>query len=145
MMQIARGTVQPDKSYRYTCSKCRGSGLYRGYICDWCYALDLDMLRYNLRTARGKRYYALLKAILSIIGKQIVDDAKTIERERGDFRVYDLGWLCHVHDLNLTALGEWLEEARVIPNGTTDEIKRHVRVRDVIAAGIKAHSGKSDE
>lgn len=132
-MDVAKGYITPDKRYIYVCSKCDGTGRYRNNDCDWCYNLDLDVLRAEIKTARGKRYYALLKAILSRVGKPIVDTANKIHDETGKLTPIDIGYLSLWFDLNFKATCEWLEEAQIIPHGMHDRIRQNVKVGDLYA------------
>lgn len=136
---IAKGQIQPDYAYQYTCGHCSGVGflLSTGKICPHCYNLDLPRLLEAFQTARGSRYYALLKAILSIQGKAICDRYLEIYAERGNHwividygrLVLEFGW-----GKRMKPLAEWLEECRLIPTGTYEKIReRGPKIGDIIA------------
>lgn len=125
---INRGVLQPDKSYQYFCLKCDGAGLAEGKTCDHCYALDLDLLRSNIRVARGERYYALLKAILSLVGKSIYDDAQQIKAQRdGKMTPIDVAYLAVKYDLYLKVVWEWLQETGAIQTVSYEDIQAMLR------------------
>jgi hypothetical protein len=116
-MIVAKGKTLPDGTYIWTCNKCDG----RNPACDWCYGLDTDRIIEEMaKGARGQRYYALLKAFLSVRGKEMVDYAKTIDT----VRLVDLGHISLKFGLNFKATVEWLEETYVIRGGVYDVIKR---------------------
>lgn len=132
-MTVAKGQIQADNSYKYTCGNCNGAGQFidsktgQYEDCTHCYNLDYDKLIEAFRLARGERYYAILKAILSIKGKAIVDSANARRGENGKL---SLAALLHVlmefqfpHN-RFKPLVEWLEETRTIQAGAYDRIHR---------------------
>lgn len=124
MMLAAKGEIQADKSYRYTCGKCRGKGNSNGVICDWCFNLDLDKCREAIKTSQGQKYFSLLKAILSIVGKHIYDDVMAYKaaNESGKIAIVDLGYITLRYGLNFKATIEWLEETHGLLSGTHSRI-----------------------
>lgn len=128
MKQVAKGRIQPDNSYSYTCGTCGGQGHLLDSrlgeeICVHCYNGDYARITEEMKTARGQRYYGLLKSALKVAGKDIADKAIATRGENGKLSVANVGYLCHYFNLNFKALGEWLEECRVIPTGKTQEIQ----------------------
>lgn len=122
---IAKGQTQPDGTYLYTCLKCGG----KGGDCPDCYGLDSARILAAMKDgARGERYYALLKAFLSVNGKAITDEGKRIYAERDGLRPIDLGYISLKFGLNFKATVEWLEETVVIPGNTYERIINHPRV-----------------
>lgn len=128
-MAIAKGQIQPDKSYRYTCGKCGGFGQTKeGKLCDHCYDGIYERLIEEFATARGERYYALLKAILRIKGKAIYDYAQSLIKENGGkLRPVDFGHC--VLEFNfphnrMKPIAEWLEETGLIPVGAWSRLNR---------------------
>jgi len=135
-MPVAKGQVQPDKSYRYRCGKCSGSGRVSSGICPHCYRLDLKLLHEQFQTAQGERYYALLKAILSVQGKAIYDRAMELQQKDGVSTPLHLGILCIEFGFNsrMKPLVEWLEECRLLPSGIYVDLReRGMRVGAVLA------------
>jgi hypothetical protein len=132
-MIVAKGKTSPDGTYLYTCGNCDGAGQLMdsktgAYSdCTHCYNLDYDKLVEAFRLARGQRYYAILKAILSIKGKAIVESAKRRKNAEGKITVADL---LHIQmEFQFPAnrfkpLVEWLEETQTIPSGVYDRIHR---------------------
>lgn len=128
-MTIARGIRQPDNRYLYTCLRCSGMGYKRDVLCTDCYDLDYDVLIEHFATARGTRYYALLKAILSLKGQAIADRA--LEINEGNIRRQDLFHLLVEFNFprnRFKPLVEWLEECKIIPAGTYDEYEHQMRL-----------------
>ncbi len=119
-MPINKGQTLDDGTYIYTCGTCNGKGVSTGNECPYCYGLDTVKILEAMRVgARGQRYYALLKAFLSVKGKAIVDSHKEVKQSQdGKFFVIDIGYLVILHGLNYKALVEWLEETRCVPSGT---------------------------
>ena len=85
-MRVAQGQVMPDGRYIYTCGSCYGTGYHRrtGVRCPDYYDLGIARITNALKTARGARYYALLKALLSVRGKEIRDEALRIQAAQGN-------------------------------------------------------------
>lgn len=89
----------------------------------------------QLKTARGKRYYDILKLILVDVGPQIVADAQQIAIDTGKLTVLDIGRMAVKYDLNYRATCEWLEESRVLPAGAYQRLKDNgLKVGEVLAA-----------
>lgn len=139
-MAIAKGQHQPDHSYKYTCGKCQGRGKLPNGICDHCYSLNMELLLEQFQTARGERYYAILKAILSVKGKAIHDRAVQIKQETGKVSPLDLGIMCIEFGFGtrMKPLVEWLEECRLAPTGLyTNLQERGMKVGKVLEAAQK--------
>jgi hypothetical protein len=127
---IAKGEIQADSSYRYTCGNCNGNGRFMDgktgeyEDCPHCYNLDYDKLIEAFRLARGERYYAILKAILSIKGKAIVDSA-IARKHDGKLFVADLLHLLMEFKFprnRFKPLVEWLEETHTLKSGVYELI-----------------------
>jgi hypothetical protein len=133
MNEVAKGQWDKDRGYLYTCGNCNGRGQVRGEVCDHCYALDYDALMYAFRVARGSRYYALLKAILSIKGKEIYDTARQIKANTDKIVIADLFALLVQFQFppnRMKPLVEWLEETQVCPSGAYERLKeRGLKIR----------------
>lgn len=136
-MTVAKGRIDENHNYVYTCGFCNGKGLLREIrYCPHCYNLHLPRLMQEFETARGERYYALLKAILSIKGKAIYDRAKEVDNlrltnEGGHLTYADLYHLFVEFEFprnRFKPFMEWLEESGVVPSGT------HQRM---VAGGLK--------
>lgn len=134
-MTINKGRHSEHHDYLYTCGYCNAKGYIKGLPCPHCYNLDLPTLLKEFETARGERYYALLKAILSIKGRAIYDRAMEIRNtQEGKLKIADL---CHLliefqfpHN-RMKPLAEWLEECRVCPAGTYEHLQaRGFKVKD---------------
>jgi hypothetical protein len=111
-MSVAKGQIQPDKSYRYTCGNCRGHGLIDGITCPHCYDLDMIDLLAAFGTARGERYYAILKTILKLQGKAIYERAIQLKAQ-GKFTAVEIGVLVlefNFPENRVKPLLEWLDE-----------------------------------
>lgn len=135
---IARGHIADDKSYIYTCMQCDGRGVWHGDPCTHCYGGDLDRLMAEFAVARGERYYALLKAILVKIGKDIYDEAGRIREAYGRFTPVDWALLCIMFDFpenRMKPLAEWLEETGFARTGFYEDCRESgMKVRDMFAA-----------
>lgn len=147
-MAIAKGRILADYTYVYSCKMCGGTGFLldakRGdIVCHHCYNLDYDKLMEAFATARGERYYAILKAILSIKGKAMCDRFKEVEKAAGrHLWVSELFVLCFREfgfpENRMKPFVEWLEEARVLPTGAYDRLRnRGMKVRATLEA-VKA-------
>lgn len=152
---VAKGQLQADKSYQYTCGNCAGIGYIKNNkLCVYCYNGDYAKITEELKTARGQRYYALLKSALKIAGKAIHDttlEYKALNENKITMPM--MGHLSFYFNINLKALGEWLEEVRLIPTGATERIyettftmpdgtKKRFKVADAIQHG---HSWYEDK
>ena len=133
---INKGITFPDGTYEYTCRKCDGAGVARGNPCDHCYDLDLIALTGAIKLARGERYYALLKAILNILGKVILDDAKAIHAEQNSFKAADVAYLCIKHNLSFKVVFEWLEETGFCPTGMHEHMRDAMRRQKATVADV---------
>lgn len=135
---INKGTIRTDHSYSYVCGNCRDA---MSEECPHCYGGNPTLLLEAFSTARGERYYALLKAILRIQGKAIYDLASELRETRGSFTPVDIaalmlafGWPSN----RMKPMAEWLEETRFIPAGTYDDLHESgLRVRDMLEAARK--------
>ena len=93
----------------------------------------------ELNTARGKRYYDLLRQVLADIGPAIVADFDRFRAETGTVTPVNLGQIVLRHGLNFKATCEWLEEVTDLPTGTYERLKLDgLKVRDVLDAARKA-------
>lgn len=136
MSYLRKGQLQPDKSYRYTCGKCNDKGMCGAVVCDWCYGLDTVQLCEQITMARGERYYGLLKALLSVIGKEMHDYT------RGLISITPVD-IAHVHlkfNLNMKATWEWLEETSAVYSGTYQQfVDLRLKVKDLEAKAIEKY------
>lgn len=141
MSYLRKGQTLPDGTYLYTCGKCNGTGEYNDFLCDWCYGLDTAQLCEHLKMARGERYYGLLKALLSVIGKPMVDYTRQLREKQGKLLVVDIA---HVHlkfNLNMKATWEWLYETRVLRTDYDAFKDSKLKVKDAEAAAIEKYGG----
>jgi len=118
MAQVNKGKWYPETGYTYICWRCNGSG-GNGQCCD-CYGLEYDRIMQAFSTARGKRYYALLKAALSIRGLEIYTEVKSFRNQKGMLSPADLCRLSIRFGFppnRVKPFAEWLEETGVIPYG----------------------------
>jgi hypothetical protein len=152
MMPVAKGYIDNSCTYHYTCGNCKGIGHFmdsktgKYEVCTHCYDLDYAKLIDAFRLARGEQYYAILKAILSLKGKDIHDRVWEIGEARGKYRerfdgiqvpVITVADMLHLlmefqfPQNRFKPLVEWLEECRFVPTGTHDKIRRsNFKVRD---------------
>lgn len=138
-MPVAKGKWNPEVGYEYTCGKCHGTGEVQGYLCDHCYGVLQPDARWkaimtSFRTARGERYYALLKAALSIKGKEIVDAVVDMKSERGKVTIADIFHLMVKFDwprMRAKPFFEWLEETCIFSG-----IYRNIRDSGMTIKGI---------
>lgn len=132
---VAQGKTLEDGTYIWTCNKCEDNP-----NCDWCYGLDTTRIIEEMtKGARGQRYYALLKAFLSVKGKAITDEGKRIYAERGGLNTVDMGYISLKFGLNFKATVEWLEETRVMRTGNVYEKVKHFKVKDIYEAARKEY------
>lgn len=145
--RVGKGQSRPDGSYDYICAACRDSGVVDGSECVWCYGKDADRILDEMhKGARGQRYYALLKAYLSVKGRDIVAAAQWMHGGEHKLTVIDLGHLHLRFGLNFKALTEWLEECGVIRSGVYDRLKANgVRIKDILEAERDASEAESEE
>lgn len=135
---INQGHIADDYRYHYTCRQCEG---WHGAnsACSHCYNGDTDRLLVEFATARGERYYALLKAILVIQGQNICEAMQQIRDENSDrFTPVDLAGLVLAFgwpENRMKPLAEWLEECQFIPAGMYEYLKdKGMKPSDVIRA-----------
>lgn len=123
-MAVAKGTIAYNYDYIYTCGNCDGHGYHADCtICTHCYNLDLPRLLIEFKTARGQRYYAILKAILSLCGGDLARDVNALRNQKPAGVGISYADLCH--ELvryrwprnRWKPFLEWLEECRVIKVG----------------------------
>lgn len=115
---VAQGKTLSDGTYLWECNKCEGNP-----ECNWCYGLDTDRIVDEMKKgAKGQRYYALLKAVLSVRGKEMVDFAKTMRQENGGFSPAGIGVVSLKFGLNFKATAEWLEETSILPSGWYERV-----------------------
>lgn len=125
-MTVAKGQWIPDQGYIYTCANCGGSGFNANEPCCHCYGLDIPVLMEQFATARGQRYYALLKAILSVQGKAIVDDVLSIKTASGKVLLSDIIGLFIKWQWprnRWKPFVEWLEETYTVRPGLYERLK----------------------
>jgi len=145
VMAVAKGQIQSDNSYQYTCGNCKGIGHFMDSKtgeyedCTHCYNLDYDKLLEAFRLARGERYYAILKAILSLKGKAIADSAIVRRNANANIKLTIADLLHLLMEFNFPRnrfkpLVEWLEETRTLPIGVYNRIHDS---RFKIADGLK--------
>lgn len=147
-LTVAKGRWDTAQGYIYTCGMCAGRGTVttaqgHSVSCPCCYGLDLDRLLDEFATARGERYYALLKAILSIQGKAIVDRVLTMRSDSETGKLTPAQLLIAFHEFRFPLnrwkpFVEWLEETSVIRPGTYERMKDgNFKVREsMIKAGL---------
>lgn len=144
MSYLQKGQTLPNGTYLYTCGKCNGAGENGGFLCDWCYGLDAKQLSEHLKMARGERYYGLLKAFLSVQGKQIKDYAMEIAEGQNGLTAPDIA---HIHlkfGLNMKATWEWLNETGVIRKPYDYFSRSKYKVRDAETAAIEKYGQSND-
>lgn len=136
-MAVAKGKWSPETGYVYTCGKCRGRGMVAGQPCPDCYGLDVVLIIEAFKLARGERYYALLKALLSLQGKAIYEAALVIIEESGNItvaQIFDLAVRFHWPIMRIKALFEWLEETNIIPSGSYRRLRdRGLKIKHAAA------------
>lgn len=134
MSEINKGHVTPDKTYIYTCHNCGG----KNPDCPYCYALNTKRIIEEMQKgAKGQRYYALLKAFLSVEGKAIYDAAAKIRADNGKALIYDVGYLSLRFGLNFKATCEWLNECGFMRSGMYELAMQHLKVKDIYAEARK--------
>lgn len=100
----------------------------------------------ELGTARGKRYYELLKQILADIGPLMVADFDKFKETSGKVTLCNVGQIALRHGLNFKATCEWLEDARRLPAGTYEtKLAGRIKVRDIMAAAREADAARGLE
>jgi hypothetical protein len=114
---LRKGQSLADGTYVYRCG-CS----FANPECTYCYGANLERCRYALKSARGERYYGLLKTILSHIGKDLVDAVRAIRDRNEPVTVLDVAWIAWKHDLNFKATCEWLEETSAIRSGVYNTV-----------------------
>jgi hypothetical protein len=133
---IAKGKSSPDGTYLYKCAKCAGRGMVHGSTCDHCYNLNTAQIAEHLKLARGQRYYALLKALLSVNGKAIVDEAKALIQRGDKFTIIEVAYLALKFGMSFKAMFEWLEETLICPTGMHEAMRDTMRRNKVTVADI---------
>lgn len=135
---IAKGEIANDKSYIYRCGQCQNSGWFHGDPCTHCYGGDLEKLMYEFAVARGERYYALLKAILRQIGREIYLEASRIREANNKFTPVDLAYLVikfNFPDNRMKPVAEWLQETHFMPAGMYEHLQDSgMKVKDIMSA-----------
>jgi hypothetical protein len=136
-MMINKGVLQADKSYVYICHACG----FKNADCPYCYGKNLERCQAEIRTTRGQRYYALLKTILTCVGRDIyLEGKRIIDAQGGKLFVVDIGYLSLKFNLNFKATCEWVEEIGIVPAGTHDRIiHSKFKVRDLYDAASKKY------
>lgn len=118
---VGKGKSFDDGTYVYTCNACNGTGKVSGTECAWCYGLNVDRIVQEMKAgARGQRYYGLLKAFLSVRGKDIANEVKRI----GNVTLIDVGYLSLKFGLNFKAICEWCEEINLFKPGIYERFSR---------------------
>lgn len=148
MTSIGKGKWSPETGYKYTCKNCDGTGVIidakRGDVeCCHCYGLDIPRLKAEFKLARGARYYALWKAILSIEGKAMVEAVKARKKPDGTFTPADLFIVFMQFELPINRwkpFVEWLEETYAVSPGIYERMQRGgIRVKkSLIELGLLA-------
>ena len=136
---VAKGIRCENGQYLYSCGACE----FRDSECPYCYGKDLNRCLEAFGSARGQRYYSLLKTILHIQGQSIVQEAQSCIDEYGTLRVMDLVYLSirfRFGRNRVRPLAEWLEENRIIPTGAYDRMKeRGFKPSSVWARVMEVH------
>lgn len=144
-MKAAKGQTQRDGTYLFTCGTCGGKAYTDKSIeCAWCYGGDVARIAVELKTARGQRYYGLLKSFLRERGKAMVDAFVQIRTEAGKVTPVDIGYIALRFDLNYKATWEWLYEARCI-GVDYDDVARRFKVSEVMDAARKKYPPADSE
>jgi hypothetical protein len=95
----------------------------------------VSALTEDLKTARGKRYYDILRLVLAEVGGAIEADARAIVEQTGKITPLDVGRLATRYDLNFKATCEHLEDRNVLPCGTHQSlVERGLKVKRILAA-----------
>lgn len=95
-----------------------------------------------LNTARGARYYDLLRQVLADIGPALVADFNRFKADTGKVTLCNLGQLVLRYGLNFKATVEYLEDEHLLSGGMYESLKgRGVKVRDVLDAAREAEAG----
>ena len=132
-MQVAKGRTLADGTYLFTCGTCHGKASGDPNVeCAWCYGGDVTRIAQEMKTARGQRYYGLLKSFLAVNGKAIVDEFKAI-KATGKATPVEIGYLSLKYGLNFKATWEWLYETGCL-RYDYDEVSRSFKVADVYTA-----------
>lgn len=124
-MKTAQGRILDDYTYEYTCANCNGAGFFANDECTYCYNRDYKRCMEAFRNARGQRYYALLKTILSLKGKNMVEDVLAIKAGGKLASIADLIHLMAKYEFppnRFKPFCEWLEECRAIKSGAYTRI-----------------------
>jgi hypothetical protein len=145
MTPVAKGVWNPDTGYSYICANCNGTNRA---TCTHCYGLNYPKLLEAFAVARGARYYAILKAILSIKGKAIYDRAREVAGG-GKLSPADLCELLVEFEFppnRMKPLVEWLEETRILPTGAYGRLREMgFRVSAALEAlGLSEHRVSND-
>jgi hypothetical protein len=107
----------------------------------------MSALTEQLRHARGKRYYDILRLVLADVGALIVTDARAVIASTGTLTTLDIGVLSVRYDLNYKATVEWLEENQVLPTGTYEKmldsgLGTRLKVGEILAAARQQQGAK---
>lgn len=134
MMQVAKGRTLGDGTYLFTCGTCGGKASEdKSVECAWCYGGDARRISAEMKTARGQRYYGLLKSLLAVNGKAMVDEFHRLAKAQGKATGVEVGYISLKYGLNFKATWEWLYETRCI-RLDYDDVSGNFKVRDVYAA-----------
>lgn len=100
-------------------------------------------LTQSLKTARGKRYYDILKSLRDIIAPDLAADFEAVYQYRGGMTPAWIGVLALHYDVNYKAMIELLEWGRHVKCGLYDRIITDggVKVRDAFEAARKIDDG----
>lgn len=100
-------------------------------------------LTQSLKTARGKRYYDILKSLRDIIASDLSADFEAISQHRGGMTPAWIGVLALHYDVNYKAMIELLEWGHHVKTGLYDRIilGGGLKVRDVFEAARKMEDG----
>lgn len=93
-------------------------------------------LTQSLKTARGKRYYDILKSIRDLVAPDLTTDVEAIKQHHGKLTVVLVGVLALHYDVNFKAMLELLEWIVRIPCCQYDRIITDggLKVRDIFEA-----------
>lgn len=132
-MEVAKGKTLADGTYLFTCGACGGNNA----DCAWCYGGDIKRIAAELKTARGQRYYGLLKSFLKVNGKPMVDAWKAM-KARGSVTPVEIAYLSLKYDLNFKATWEWLHETGCLQRDY-DDVRRSFKVAEAYEAARQAY------
>lgn len=121
--RVPKGRLNPDKSYNWDCNHV--NHVYSIHDCPWCCGYDLEKILESLKDSKSQTYYGNLKAFLKLKGKEIYDLAIAINKEEGIFTLTNVLEITDLYQLRRRTkiIIEWLEECRILPAGTYEDLK----------------------